>query len=303
MEFNTVFEAWLTANKIAPQVREIFNIFFTDKIVFPVYDIDGNFLFNKYRRNPLTEEGPKYTYDFGGKVTLYGYHLAKEHDTILITEGEKDCLVSWSHNIPAITSTGGALSFQENWIDLLKDKNIIIGLDNDKAGYDGLVKILDMLPNARILLLPDIPNVKDISDYVNMGGNLTELINTARHFKDISEVKEDRIKRIAYFQSVGFHDAYIKKHTKVNNYTGERKTFSSDKVMNAKGYPVSQLLSFDKKGKTKCPFHNEKTESFQYYKATNSCYCFGCGKYADAIDIYKQIHSCTFTEAVKFLNQ
>ena len=101
-----------------------------------------------------------------------------------------------------------------------------------------------------------------------------------------------------------FHDAYIKKHTKVNTYIGNgKRTWSNDKVTNAKGYPVTDLIEFDVRGKAICPFHNEKTPSLNYYKKTNSCYCFGgCGRSYDAIDIYKHLHNCSFTEAVKSLN-
>lgn len=301
---NTVFESWLNTRKITLHIAEMFGISYSDKIIFPVHDEEGIFLFNKYRRSPTDTVSPKYTYDVGGKVSLYGWHLAKEHKTILVGEGEVDTLVAWSCNIPAVTSTGGAMSFQKDWIDLFFDKEVILLLDNDKAGGEGMVKILDMLPTAKVVLIPDMPNVKDIADYVGVGGDLQELLKTARQFKDIAEVIEDRIRRIALFQSVHFHDAYIKRHTKVPAYTGTRKTsLGSDKVTRAREYPITQLIEFDGFKKTICPFHNEKTPSLVYYPRTNTCYCFGgCGKAYDSIDIYRHIHNCTFTEAVNYLS-
>jgi len=304
MQFNTVFQDWLSVNKISKSVQDMFGISFTDKIVFPVHDNEGNFLFNKYRRNPMTEEGSKYTYDVGGKVTLYGYHLAKVENKIIILEGEKDTLVAWSNNIPAVTSTGGAMSFQSDWSELLKDKEVIICLDNDKAGGEGMVKVLDIVRHAKVVFIPDMANVKDISDYVNAGGDLHELLRTAVSLNTIEDVKQDRCKRIALFQSVFFHDAYIKKHTKVNPYKGERKTFSDDNVTNAKEFLITELLDFDWQGNTRCIFHNEKSASLHYYEKTNTCYCFGgCGKSYDAISIYKQLHNCSFKEAVTALKK
>lgn len=307
MQFN-IFEDWLKTNKISEQVQSDFGIHFTNEIVIPVHDADGVFLFNKYRRSPTSDIGPKYRYDKGGKVELYGYHKAKEHNTILITEGEKDCLVAWSHNIPAVTSTGGAQSFQKEWEDLFMPqedgecaKDIIICYDNDQAGADGMVKTLEILPWAKVLFLPDIPNVKDISDYVNAGGNLHELLKTAKEFQNIQDVRGDQLERIALFKTTLFHDAYIKTHTKINTYT-ERKAFKSDEVTYAKAYPIPNLLKFTA-DKACCPFHNEKTPSLHYYKNDNRCYCFGgCGRAYDVIDIYRKLTGATFKKAVDDLN-
>lgn len=308
MQFNKVFSDWLTANKITKAVQEEFNLSFAEDIVIPIHDIDGNFIFNKYRRSPLSSEGPKYRYDRGGKVSLYGIHKAKDTDTILITEGEKDCLVAWSHNIPAVTSTGGAQSFQEEWANYFKGtesktKETIICYDNDYAGAEGFVKTLDIIPWAKIMFIPDMPNVKDISDYVNMGGNLHELMKTARHYESIQDVKEDMNRRLATFQSVYFHEAYIKKHTKVVPLNVPRKTFSNDAITNAKAYPISNMMEF-RQNAALCPFHNEKTPSLHYYPKTNTCYCFGgCGKTYDAIDIYCKLNDVKFKEAVLQLNK
>jgi DNA primase len=303
MQFNNVVEHYLSQRKISSEIQNEFNVHaLENKIVFPVYDEQGNFLFNKYRRSPLTNDGPKYTYDKGSKISLYGINKAKDFDTILITEGEADCLVAWSHNIPAVTSTGGAQSFQDEWKDYFKDKEVIICYDNDYAGAEGMVKTLEIIPHAKVLFVPLLPNVKDISDYVVAGGNLHDLIKTAKSFNDISEVSNDRVDRVALMQPVDFHDAYIKKHTKINTYT-ERKSFSSDKVTNAKQYPIPNLMKFDNNNKARCPFHNEKTASFVYYPDTNSCYCFGCSKVADSIEIYRHQNNCSFAEAVKELNK
>jgi DNA primase len=305
MQFNKELKAWLYSHKITDQVIEDFNIHGESHIVIPVDDIYGDFVFNKYRRNPAIDTGMKYWYDKGGKVTLYGGFKAFSdgHDKILITEGEKDCLVAWSHNIPAVTSTGGALSFQEEWAEYFKNKEVIICMDNDSAGADGAVKILDILPKAKVLFLPDSPDINDISDYVMNGGDLHTLIKTAQHFESIEDVKDDRLTRLALRQSVYFHNAYIKKHTKVAPKNVARQTYSSDAVTRAKEYPVENLLEFKSK-KAICPFHLEKTGSLYHNVDTNTTFCFGaCHKPYDSISIYMQQNDCTFSEAVKELNK
>ena len=295
---------WLRERKISEQVEKEFNLSFDNHITIPVYDSSGQFSFNKYRRSPDKDTGMKYWYDKGGKIELYGWHKAKEHKTILITEGEVDCLVAWSHNIPAVTSTGGAMSFQEEWGELLKDKEVILCFDNDHAGAEGMVKVLQYVPHAKVLIIPDESDMKDVSDYVMRGGDLHKFIQTAQHFDSIEEVKEDQGNRIAVFKCHTFHDSYIKKHTRVAPKNVKRVSFSDDNVTNAKNYPMTNLMAFNRYNKALCPFHNEKTPSLFYNKDSNTCYCFGmCGKIYDVISVYMELHKCSFNDAVKELNK
>lgn len=300
MQLNNVFSDWLTANKISKETQKTFGLDFDENIIIPVHDLDGQFSFNKYRRSPLSDDKPKYWYDKGGRIKLYGWFQAKDSETILITEGEKDCLVAWSHNIPAITSTGGAMSFQEEWAELLEDKEVILCFDNDESGAEGMVRALEYVPHAKVLIIPDETGIKDISDYVMRGGDINELIKTAQHFDSITEVRDDMKKRMAIFKNYRFHVAYMKKHTKKPPADVKKQTYSSDSVTHAKNYPMTDLLEF-KQNKARCPYHNEKTPSFTYFPKTNTCYCFGCNKVADSIDLYQKLNNCSFKEAVEKL--
>ena len=51
----------------------------------------------------------------------------------------------------------------------------------------------------------------------------------------------------------------------------------------------------------RCPFHNEKTGSFNIRPSRNDWHCFGCGKGGNVIDFYMQHRGCSFVEAVKDL--
>jgi len=297
-----MFRDWLSKRKITDSVITEFNIHagthrtIGECIVIPVKE--GGF--NKYRRSPLDKSEPKYLYDTGGKVSLYGWHKAKEEKAILITEGEMDCLVAWSANIPAVTSTGGAMSFQEEWVQLFKDKEVVVCFDNDKAGGEGMVKVLDLIPWAKILFLPDRVDIKDISDYAIIGGNLIQLIKTAKSFYGIEDVLENQADRHGLYQNTWFHDAYIKKHTKPV-YVQSKRPFDKDRVSRARSYPIIDLLEFNQR-KVRCLWHNEKTGSLTYFPKTNSLYCFGsCGRAYDAIDVYRQKYGCSFKEAINKL--
>ena len=52
-----------------------------------------------------------------------------------------------------------------------------------------------------------------------------------------------------------------------------------------------------------CPFHGEKTPSFNIYTENGSFYCFGCGAGGDVIGFVMRIENLDYLEAVKFLAQ
>lgn len=52
-----------------------------------------------------------------------------------------------------------------------------------------------------------------------------------------------------------------------------------------------------------CPFHSEKTPSFNIYPENGSFYCFGCGAGGDVITFVMKIENLDYMEAVKFLAQ
>lgn len=309
MQLNKVFKDWLSRRKITDEIIAEFGISSSvhpvlgEAITIPILDKDGKFLFNKYRRNPLEDLKPKYVYDKGSSVNLYALNKVKNADTVLITEGEMDCLVAWSCNIPAISSTGGALSFQKEWAEDLEGKNIILCFDNDPAGGEGMCRALNILPHAKILFLPDRPGIKDISDYVTNGGDLHALITTAVALHSVEDVIAHRADRLSIWQSTYFHDAYMRDYERRTTSVNKPFTYKeSDKLLRAKEFPIDQMLKF-KNNKICCLFHTEKTESLHYYPKTNTCYCFGsCGKRFDSIDIYQKIHGCSFKEAVNKLS-
>ena len=296
---------WLLTRGISENVIESFNITvhpheqMGECIKIPVNDTG----LSKYRRDPAQDIKPKYIADKGLRATLFGWDKAMSSDTILVTEGELDTLIAWSNNIPAVSSTAGARTFNDEWCDLLRDKQVTLCFDNDAAGAEGMVRILNRLPQAKVVLIPDRPNIKDLTDYVKHGGDIHELLKTAKHYTSLEQVKEERAARISVFESVIFHDEYINALT-VKEMPNSRvyQTDSSDKKEIAKTFPIDSLITFKQK-KACCIWHNEKTPSLTYYPKTNSVYCFGCGKYGDAIDVYRNIHDCDFKTAVNELTK
>ena len=322
------FYQWLIKRGVSEEVMTLFDLsIHTHPQIGECIRIPYTDHHAKYRRDPLDDRKPKYLYDQGGRVTLYGadklrhkddghYHVRVKnthhatmidmldpHEFVVITEGELDSLVLWSHNIPAVSSTGGAMSFQEDWAIQLAPYQVYICFDNDDAGAEGMVKVLKYIPDAKVILIPEQPGVKDISDFVSRGGDFHSLMATARSYSSIQEVEEDRQKRAAQWLPTRFHDAYIdanrpqnRTNQEVSKYTGD------DKVLKAKSYPMTNLIDFRHR-KACCPWHSEKTPSLHYYPKTNSAYCFGaCGRAYDSIDAYRMKYGGGFVDAVKKLN-
>ncbi len=309
MQDNKVMMDWLHRRKISDTVISEFGIHWGENpimgecIVIPVKNEEGIFSFNKYRRSPLSEDLPKYTYDKGSHMSLYGAHKIKDVDKVLITEGELDALVAWSANIPAVSSTGGALSFQRDWVDMFKDKEVIVCFDADQAGGDGMAKIFDMMPWAKLVFIPtNLPHVKDVSDFVASGGDLEALLSTAKGYDSLADVIKDRSERSATWQNIFFHNSYVHNHMKPTyapKVKGDRKNVGSE-VMRAKEYPIHEIINFNMQGKTTCLWHNEKEPSLNYYPKDNKVWCFGgCGRGYDSIDVYMKVNGVGFKEAIK----
>ncbi|MBR5540145.1 MAG: DNA primase [Clostridia bacterium] len=67
---------------------------------------------------------------------------------------------------------------------------------------------------------------------------------------------------------------------------------------------VSSYVSMKRRGRNLvglCPFHGEKTPSFNLYPETNSFYCFGCGAGGDVVTFIRKIENLSYIDAVKFL--
>lgn len=299
---------WYENRKVSQSILEDFNIGWdNNRISIPIYDIDGNFLFNKYRRSPAINTGPKYTYEKGGSLALYGSNKIKDEKVVFIVEGENDCLVCWSHNIPAISSTGGAMTFKKEWGELLKDKEVYICLDNDQAGCSGAVRTLTMVPHAKVILLPNIAGVKDITEYYGIGGDLRNLMESAKRYTSYELVEKDKNARKGELRSTLFHDAWIEWWDSEQIYSEPVKKpkeskVGDDAVTRAKNVPIENLIEVNREHKALCLWHNEKHPSLHVYD-DNHAFCFVCSKRADAIDIVREKHSLGFTEAVEYLNK
>lgn len=154
-------------------------------ITFPIRGLDGKYFFFKLRQDPLIGND-KMTYPTGIRAQIYDWEtLGIKTDYIIIAEGEGDALSLLSKGIPAITSTHGAMTFPENWLEYLpKEKKYYICYDTDEAGKKGSEKVANLLYKNSFkeiykIKLPELSNQKmDITDYfIKMNGTTEDLFN------------------------------------------------------------------------------------------------------------------------------
>ncbi len=153
---------------------------------------DDGYKFFKLRQDPRDGNG-KITYPKGIEAQLFGVYAGSE-DTQIICEGELDALAFISEGYFALTSTHGAGTFKEEWIDedLRKPKDIYVCFDNDDAGKKGSLRVLKMLEKVglrnihEITLPPEVGDGGDVTDYLTkLNMPVNELFNS--YAKDYPE--------------------------------------------------------------------------------------------------------------------
>jgi len=151
-------------------------------ITIPVSGEDG-YKFFKLRQDPDDGDG-KITYPKGAEAQLYGLY-AGSTDTQIFCEGELDALALISEGCFALTSTHGAGTFKEEWIDndIKKCQKIYVCFDNDEAGKKGMDRVLKMLENVglknlyKITLPNEVGEKGDITDYlIKLNGSIDDLL-------------------------------------------------------------------------------------------------------------------------------
>lgn len=147
------------------------------------YTIKGELAGYKKRLHPKT---------FGGNIgntgkdcDLYGqFRFSKGGKYVLLVEGEEDCHAAYqmfleyarskeSDFVTAVVSVGqGVASSKQianNYEFLNKFENIIVGLDADAAGEDGLEKIVAALPKGKVKIAKWDKKLKDPNKYLEEG--------------------------------------------------------------------------------------------------------------------------------------
>lgn len=125
-------------------------------VTFEFHDLDGELVCKKYRLSKTPKNGmPKMWWDKDTDKCPVLYNIDKVDITkpIVITEGMFDTLSVFESGYTNVVSIPGGAE-DSNWIDfnyefLENIENFILWFDNDKAGQDGLKKVVSRLGEYR----------------------------------------------------------------------------------------------------------------------------------------------------------
>lgn len=332
--------SWFNNRGISTETLDSFGICFNgDKIIIPIYDKNQNLIFNKYRRNPDDVVSPKYQNSKGAQLSLFGINKITKGDTLIICEGELDCMLLFSYGYNAVSSTGGAMTFKEEWLQYIHGfTNTYIIFDNDNAGYKGALKLHLMIPESKIVWLPKkVGNHGDITDYFknNSKESFEQLLLTAKRYpvpedkevfktkKEIKETKDSYQSRIGelmlearelrskYLDDTPITmlvEALTKRYEELSKMykffkKNDNKGLVSikERISKAKTVPITMFVKFNNANCAKCLWHNEKTPSMYYYEKNNRIKCFGCDKSADVVDVVMKVRNVDLKEALKII--
>jgi|GEM_PF-3148078 len=140
-------------------------------LTIPVFDENNRVIFFKLRRLPEEDESNpvKYRYTTGGESCLYGAEILKDliNEPVIITEGEFDSLVLRDWGYKAVSSTGGAGTFEKEWVkNFDKVSAIFLAFDNDEVGTKESIKLAKLFKNKDVYIV-DIPKTEGIKDVTN----------------------------------------------------------------------------------------------------------------------------------------
>lgn len=172
---------------------------------FPIKNVEGRYEYFKLREDYSSKENRKTTYspqNSKQEAQIYDYEtLNSSGENIFLVEGEGDCLLLRSRNIPAITSTHGAKTFKDEWLQYLpKNKSYYICYDTDDAGVSGAEKVASKLYHYGInkIFKIDLPKRKDATEdlmastekvditnyFMELGGTTQELFRLAKEYPE-----------------------------------------------------------------------------------------------------------------------
>lgn len=173
-----------------------------ERFTIPVRDADGALL-NVRRYNPSARQAKDKMKSWAvgtGSRQLFGSDILAQSDSVIITEGEMDCIIGRQHGLPTLSHTAGAGSWDNRWNDNFEHKVVYIVYDCDDSGRRGARKVAHALElfakEVHIIDLPLKGKGDDLTNYfVDQG-------YTATDFYTLMASASERVSRVSHLTSL-----------------------------------------------------------------------------------------------------
>ena len=265
------------------------------RITVPVFDREGRFAFFKLAKDPEDKsDTPKMLATPGAHAELYGWErVLVKPEQIIICEGEFDRLVLESRGLAAVTSTGGAATFRREWAEAFREiPTIYMCFDNDTAGREGAERVARLIPQARIVRLPEeVGEGGDVTDFfVRLGRSRDEFLDLLKTAQLVPQTERRE-------QPV---PAQPRVRPTTDNEVERLKSLVA--IEDLIGHYVP-LRPSGENYCTHCPFHEDRKPSFVVFPRTQSFHCFGCRTRGDVLTFLMRSEDLSFPEALKVLRE
>jgi DNA primase len=266
------------------------------RITIPIYNRQGEVTFFRLAKDPDDSwPSAKMLSSAGSSVELYGWDEVLKHPKeIIICEGEFDRLVLQAQGFAAVTSTGGAATFRPQWAEAIRQiENVYICFDRDNAGRNGAQVVALMIPQAKLVELPE---------QVGEGGDVTDF------FVRLGKTRDD-------FQKLLQSAKPAPQTTKPGNPPHGHRVETTQSLSADRAQRIKQEVTIEKviaeyielraSGNTlvgRCPFHDDRIPSFTVYPQSGTYHCFGCRAHGDVISFVRAMESLSFGQALEVLD-
>lgn len=280
-------------------------------------DENGMFLFQVLRLHPKKfyqrrlEKG-KWVYNLNGiRKVLYRLPDVIEAEKVFVVEGEKDAdfllyflhehLKKAGYTDPTITTvttcSGGSGAWKEEYNKYFNNKEVYIIPDNDKPGLklanNVACGIFQESRSVKIILLPNLHEGGDISDWLSGGHSIDDLLSLCSSTRALNEQDVLSMKPKTNYNLCPSSWPDLGYHRGIN----------SKMIRIALQYPISELIDVDASSKAYCISPDHKDEHRSMDTRRNFMFCYGCGYHGDVIRLAQFLWKCNFPTAVKKLHK
>ena len=149
------------------------------------------------------DENREWVWDIKGVVPVL-YRLpnllqANFDDEVFIVEGEKDVERLESEHIVATCSPLGAGQWDDRYAACLEKRNVVVIADNDDIGRRHAKTVASSVrkvaKNVRLVELPGVPEGGDVSDYLERGNTIDDLLKLVQETPEWEAKDEPRVLR------------------------------------------------------------------------------------------------------------